>query len=153
MFQWGKNFPFGSNSQGGMFQNGNAADVEDYIQQVMTQVFGQPVSTDTKASHVKNTRTSKAEPEIFETSQHIYMKVPADQDTAQSLLIRHSSYKVELANYPDAGKTASYSLPSLVKRKGTKVSRHDGYIEIAFSKIDDPLSTEIQIFPQNKEDH
>lgn len=152
MFPWNKHFPF--NNQSGQlpetFRNMNPKNVEDYIQSVMGNVFGEGFSQQfpyqgNLTAKEKQPQGNPANAELFETNDNIFVKLPATDDQAGNLRIQHNSNQLFIINYPAVGEQKKFILPCLVKRKGTKASYRNGILEIKLMKNEDLQLSEIDI--------
>ncbi|MGM0922794.1 MAG: spore gernimation protein GerT [Bacillota bacterium] len=155
MFPWKKNFPFNQSGQmPDTFKNMNPKNVEDYIQNVMGNVFGegfpqqfpfQGSMAGNMADNNKHTPANQGSTELFETNDHIFVKVQASEEQLENLRIQHSSNQLFILNFPSMGEQKKLVLPSLVKRKGTKASYRNGILEIKLHKNEDLQISEIEI--------
>ncbi|MEK3808599.1 spore gernimation protein GerT [Metabacillus sp. SLBN-84] len=155
MFPWNKKFPF-NQSDGQMpdaFKNMNPKNVEDYIQTIMGNVFGEGFQTQFpyqgNVAPAKTQQTVSRKPELFETNDHIFVKISASEEQASTLRIQHNSNQLFIMNYPENGKQEKIILPSLVRRKGTKASYKNGVLEIRLQKNEDLQMSEIDVVPEN----
>ncbi|MDA7027786.1 spore gernimation protein GerT [Bacillus sp. CLL-7-23] len=153
MFDWQRFFPFQQFSKNG-FRNTDPKDVEHYIHQVMTSVFGpryedqfpfrDPLSKETPVT--RETPVKETDPfDIFETVSHIFVKIPLTREQLDLIKIKHTSQTLILENYPEEEQQKKIVLPSLVRRKGTKAVFKDDILEIMFLKNEDFNLSEIEI--------
>ncbi|TDL82974.1 Hsp20/alpha crystallin family protein [Peribacillus frigoritolerans] len=155
MFPWKKNFPFNQSGQmPDAFQNMNPKNVEDYIQNVMGNVFGDgfpqqfPFQGNMPGNIPqinKQQQANQTNTELFETNDHIFVKVQASDEQLKNLRIQHSSNQLFILDYPSIGEQKKLVLPALVKRKGTKASYRNGILEIKLQKNEDLQISEIEI--------
>ncbi|MEC2177004.1 spore gernimation protein GerT, partial [Bacillus amyloliquefaciens] len=83
--------------------------------------------------------------DVFETSDHVFVKIPAEQDELDRIRVKHTSHSLVVENSSLAEGKKEIVLPSLVKRKGTKAVYKDGMIEVMFSKQEDYNLSEVEI--------
>lgn len=156
MFPWKKNFPF--NQSGQMpesFKNMNPKNVEDYIQNVMGNVFGEgfpqqfpfqgSMPGNMPGNMVQSSKQAQTSTELFETNDHIFVKVQASDEQLKNLRVQHSSNQLFILDYPSKGEQKKLVLPAIVKRKGTKASYRNGILEIKLQKNEDLQISEIEI--------
>jgi HSP20 family molecular chaperone IbpA len=151
MFPWNKQFPF---DQTGFTQHINKMkpkEVENYIQSVMKNVFGGdfsqgfPFQGDLQQKEVRDTSSKQEHPEIFETNDYVYVKLPMSKEEISSVKIQHTNNQLILTNYPKQSDNTKYMLPSPVKRKGTRAKFVEGYLEIQFLKLNEYNISEVDI--------
>ncbi|MCY9393176.1 spore gernimation protein GerT, partial [Bacillus haynesii] len=83
--------------------------------------------------------------DIFETTSHVFVKIPLNKEQLNLLKIKHTSQTLIIENYPEKGRQEKVVLPSLVRRKGTKAIFKDGILEVMFLKNEDFNLSEIDI--------
>lgn len=152
MFEWNRYFPFNNHFSKETFKNADPKDVESYVNRVMESVFGSgyagqfpfrdPLSQ--KAEPVE-AKPEKPEIDLFETSDHVFAKIPVEQDELDHIRIKHTSHSLVIENSSLFEGKKEIVLPSLVKRKGTKAVYRDGIIEVMFSKQEDYNLSEVEI--------
>ncbi|QOQ53421.1 Hsp20/alpha crystallin family protein [Bacillus amyloliquefaciens] len=152
MFDWNRYFPFQNQFSKETFKNADPKDVETYVNRVMESVFGadyagqfpfrDPMS---KKAEPVEAEPPKPEIDMFETSDHVFVKIPAEQDELDQIRIKHTSHSLVVENSSLAEGKKEIVLPSLVKRKGTKAVYKDGMIEVMFSKQEDYNLSEVEI--------
>ena len=148
VFDWQRFFPFQQFSKDRL-KNADPKDVEQYIHHMMKSVFGpgyavqfpfrDPLSKETSAA-------DESDPiDIFETTSHVFVKIPLTKEQLNLLKIKHTSQTLIIENYPEKGRQEKVVLPSLVRRKGTKAIFKDGILEVMFLKNEDFNLSEIDI--------
>jgi HSP20 family molecular chaperone IbpA len=151
MFPWNKQFPFDQSSFTQHFNKMNPKEVENYIQTVMKNVFGgdfsqgfpfqgEPSQNDNR---VKSSKPPK--PEIFETNDYVYVKLPVEMDDVENIKIQHTNHQLIVNNYPKQSEQNKFMLPSPVKRKGTRARYVEGYLEIQFLRLHEHTISEVDI--------
>lgn len=87
----------------------------------------------------------KPDIDIFETADHVFVKVPISEEWLEQVRIKHTSHELWLENFPRADHPKKVNLPCLVKRKGTKAVYKDGLLEVMFQKQQDYNMSEVEI--------
>ncbi|MBD1379027.1 spore gernimation protein GerT [Metabacillus arenae] len=151
MFPWNKGFPFHKMKIPDQFKDLEPNQVEEYVQDVMKNVFGNqypfqfPFQGEIQPNSKNDRQSKKYQIECFETSEYIYVKIPLEREKLAGLKIQHTSHQLIIHNYPEEGETEKVSLPSLVKRKGTKTHYKDSLLEIKLIKNEDHYISEVVI--------
>lgn len=154
MFPWNSQFPFQQSKMPDYLKKMNPNEVENYVSQVMSQVFGGDLSSsfpfpkqqeNQEEESAAPKKRKKASHEIFETTEHVFVKLDVEPETAKQMKIEHSSHRLYLQNFPEEGKSDYINLPSLVKRKGSKAVYREKVLELTLLKNEDPTLTEIGI--------
>ncbi len=134
-----------------LLKNMNPKDVENYVNDVMSQVFGEsfppqfPYAPPFEAKSREKKKNNDAE--VYETNKYVFVKVPYNKNEQPKIKIQHTSHVLYLLHYPNDHEKKKIMLPSPVNRKGTKAYIHDDLLEIQFIKKDDNDYTEIDLFP------
>ncbi|MFN2745729.1 MULTISPECIES: hypothetical protein [Bacillus] len=154
MFDWQRFFPFQQFSKDGV-QGADPKDVEQYIHQIMKNVFGpgytgqfpfrDPLSQESPAAKEHGPSDEHDPIDVFETTSHVFVKIPLTKEQLNPLKIKHTSQTLIMENYPEPGQQKKVILPSLVRRKGTKALYKDGILEVMFFKNEDFNLSEIDI--------
>ncbi|KXZ21712.1 Hsp20/alpha crystallin family protein [Bacillus nakamurai] len=152
MFEWNRYFPFNNQFSKETFKNADPKDVESYVNQVMESVFGSDYAGQfpfrdplSKKTEPVEAEPPKPEIDLFETSDHVFAKIPVEQDELDHIRIKHTSHSLVIENSSLSEEKKEIVLPSLVKRKGTKAVYRDGIIEVMFSKQEDYNLSEVEI--------
>lgn len=148
MFPWDKQFPFGQSGFTKQLNKMNPKDVENYIQQVMKNVFGGDFSHDEvslQGEYSQKESSNMCKPEIFETSEYVYVNIPLTNSERETIKLQHTTHQLFIINYPKESEQTKFMLPSPVKRKGTKARFLDERIEIQFIKLSENSLSEIDI--------
>ncbi|KXZ18150.1 spore gernimation protein GerT [Bacillus nakamurai] len=152
MFEWNRYFPFNNQFSKETFKNADPKDVESYVNQVMESVFGSDYAGQfpfrdplSKKTEPVEAAPPKPEIDLFETSDHVFAKIPIEQDELDHIRIKHTSHSLVIENSSLSEEKKEIVLPSLVKRKGTKAVYRDGIIEVMFSKQEDYNLSEVEI--------
>ncbi|MCP6683925.1 Hsp20/alpha crystallin family protein [Bacillus nakamurai] len=152
MFEWNRYFPFNNQFSKETFKNADPKDVESYVNQVMESVFGSDYAGQfpfrdplSKKTEPVEAAPPKPEIDLFETSDHVFAKIPVEQDELDHIRIKHTSHSLVIENSSLSEEKKEIVLPSLVKRKGTKAVYRDGIIEVMFSKQEDYNLSEVEI--------
>ncbi|MGN1401102.1 MAG: Hsp20/alpha crystallin family protein [Bacillus sp. (in: firmicutes)] len=94
----------------------------------------------------KKPESSLLHAELFETHSDIYIRFPVESSTSlRSIKIFHTSNTAIIEGYPDQKDKHTFTLPALVKKKGSSADYKDGMLEIRFIKASDLHLSEIQI--------
>ncbi|MEH6974030.1 spore gernimation protein GerT [Bacillus sp. JJ675] len=149
MFDWQRFFPFQQPFSKDGLKNADPKDVEHYINQVMKSVFGPGYSAQFPFRDPLAKETPAADEteqiDVFETTSHIFVKIPLTREQLNPLKIKHTSQTLIIENYPETGQHKKVILPSLVRRKGTKAVFKDGILEVMFLKNEDFNLSEVEI--------
>ncbi|WFE12519.1 spore gernimation protein GerT [Bacillus atrophaeus] len=149
MFEWNKYFPFQNQFSKEALKNVDPKDVEDYVNRVMESVFGSNHAAQFpfRDPLPKKEKSMDAAPEIdiFETADHVFVKIPAAKEQIDNIKIKHTSQALFVENFHQKDQQKKVVLPSLVKRKGTKAVYKDGLLEVMFLKYDDYNLSEVEI--------
>ena len=151
MFPWNKQFPFDQKGFTQHINKMNPKEVENYIQTVMKNVFGGDFSQSFpfQGEHSQNEMRGKPSeqpfPEIFETNEYVYVKLPVLQEEVGNITIQHTNTQLIVNNYPKQSEQNKYMLPSPVKRKGTKARYVEGYLEIQFLRLKEHSISNVDI--------
>lgn len=155
MFDWNRLFPFQKQFSKEALKNSDPKDVEQYVNQVMESVFGSnypaqfpfqdPLSQHQKTKETDVKKEKEPEVEVFETTDHVFVKLELDRPNTEKVKIKHTANLLFIDHFPEEGTQKKVVLPAAVKRKGTKASYQDGILEIMFLKHDDPGISEIDI--------
>jgi HSP20 family protein len=151
MFPWNKQFPFEQTGFTQHLNKMNPKEVENYIQSVMKNVFGGdfsqsfPFQGEIPQHEIKGNSSKQTQPEIFETNDYVYVKLPISKEDVCNIKIQHTNTQLFVNNYPEQSEQAKYILPSPVKRKGTNARYVEGYLEIQFLRQHDYRISEVDI--------
>ncbi|KZZ84290.1 MULTISPECIES: hypothetical protein [Bacillaceae] len=147
MFPWNKQYPFNQQKMPDFFKSMNPNQVENYVQEVMGQVFGQDQSGGFPYQFSKNREEKQAPPSEnwYEATDRIYFKIKIPAKIAGDVKIQHNSHQLTLENFPEKGERKTFQIPFLVRRKGTKATYQDEELELSFIKNEDLNVTEIHI--------
>ena len=115
VFDWQRFFPFQQFSKDGFSKNADPKDVEQYIHHMMKSVFGpgyavqfpfrDPLSKETSAA-------DESDPiDIFETTSHVFVKIPLTKEQLNLLKIKHTSQTliIEKTTLKKGGRKKSFS--------------------------------------------
>jgi HSP20 family molecular chaperone IbpA len=151
MFPWNKQFPFDQSGFTQHFNKMNPKEVENYIQTVMKNVFGGdfsqgfPFQGEPSQNDNRVISSKPPKPEIFETNDYVYVKLPVEMDDVENIKIQHTNHQLIVNNYPKQSEQNKFMLPSPVKRKGTRARYVEGYLEIQFLRLHDHTISEVDI--------
>ncbi|KMY48120.1 spore gernimation protein GerT, partial [Bacillus sp. FJAT-27445] len=126
-------------------------EVETYVNRVMESVFGSDYAAQFPFRDPLPQKEQPAKPDvkpdidIFETADHVFVKVPISEEWLEQVRIKHTSHELWLENFPRADHPKKVNLPCLVKRKGTKAVYKDGLLEVMFQKQQDYNMSEVEI--------
>lgn len=105
MFDWNRYFPFQNQFSKETFKNADPKDVETYVNRVMESVFGAGYAGQFpfRDPMSKNAEPVEAEPpkpeiDLFETSDHVFAKIPAEQEELDRIRIKHTSHSLVVEN-------------------------------------------------------
>lgn len=147
MFPWDKQFPFDRTGFSKHINKMNPKEVENYIQQVMKNVFGGDLSQGFpfQGEFPEKESNNERKPDIFETNDYVYVKLPLIDSEKRNIKLQHTTHQLIVMNYPKDSDQTKYMLPSPVRRKGTKARYFDNMIEIQFIKLIENSLSEIDI--------
>ncbi|AZB43186.1 spore gernimation protein GerT [Bacillus sp. FJAT-42376] len=148
MFPWNKQYPFNQQKLPDFFKKMNPNQVENYVQQVMGQVFGQDQAAGFPYQFAENheeKQKSVPSESWYEATDRLYFKIPIPAEQAKNVKIQHNSHQLTLVNFPETGEKKSFQMPFLVRRKGTKATYQNEELELSFLKNEDLNVTEIHI--------
>ncbi|KAF1679948.1 spore gernimation protein GerT [Bacillus sp. SKDU12] len=153
MFEWNKYFPFQNQFSKDALKKADPKEVETYVNRVMESVFGSDYAAQfpfrdplpKKEQHDKPEPEPKPDIDIFETADHVFIKVPINEDQLEQMRIKHTSHELWLDDFPHTGQQKKIPLPCLVKRKGTKAVYKDDLLEVMFQKQQDYNMSEVEI--------
>lgn len=146
MFPWNKS---PSQNMNDWMKNLNPKEVEQYVNQVMNQVFGTSFPFETSSISNQFKKKDEVQLDIFETKEFVYVTVPITDEQKRKIKIQHNSHLLFLVHYPKENEKKKIMLPSPVKKKGTKIYIQEDKLEIKFLKLEDHQYSEIEIFPSN----
>ncbi|ALC81315.1 MULTISPECIES: Hsp20/alpha crystallin family protein [Bacillus] len=145
MFDWNRFFPFQNQFTKDQFKQMNPNEVESYVNQVMSSVFGKGYPSQFPFRDPLHNEDNNHAAHTFETNDHVFVKLQINEKQLEEIKIKHTSHTLIIENFPKDGDDHKIILPSLVKRKGTKASYNDGNLEIRFMKLEDYQLSEIEI--------
>ncbi|MGQ9002660.1 spore germination protein GerT [Bacillus subtilis] len=151
MFEWNKYFPFHNQFSKEALKKADPKEVETYVNRVMESVFGSDYAAQFPFRDPLPQKEQPAKPDvqpdidIFETADHVFVKVPISEEWLEQVRIKHTSHELWLENFPRADHPKKVNLPCLVKRKGTKAVYKDGLLEVMFQKQQDYNMSEVEI--------
>ncbi|ADM38124.1 Hsp20/alpha crystallin family protein [Bacillus spizizenii ATCC 6633 = JCM 2499] len=151
MFEWNKYFPFHNQFSKEALKKADPKEVETYVNRVMESVFGSDYAAQFPFRDPLPKKEQPAKPDakpdidIFETADHVFVKVPISESQLEQLKIKHTSHALMIENFPNLGHPKKINLPCLVKRKGTKAVYKDGLLEVMFQKQQDYNMSEVEI--------
>lgn len=155
MFEWNKYFPFHNQFSKEALKKADPKEVETYVNRVMESVFGSDYAAQFPFRDPLPQKEHPAKPDakpdvkpdidIFETADHVFVKVPISEEWLEQVRIKHTSHELWLENLPRADHPKKVNLPCLVKRKGTKAIYKDGLLEVMFQKQQDYNMSEVEI--------
>ncbi len=147
MFPWEKQFPFNQSGFSKHINKMNPKEVENYIQHVMTNVFGGDFiqGFPFQGESPKKESNNNVIPDIFETSDFVYVKLPTVNSDRKNIKIQHTNHQLIVMNYPKDSEQTKYMLPSPVRRKGTRARYIEDFIEIQFIKLKESSLSEVDI--------
>ncbi|QXG60683.1 Hsp20/alpha crystallin family protein [Bacillus spizizenii] len=151
MFEWNKYFPFHNQFSKEALKKADPKEVETYVNRVMESVFGSDYAAQFPFRDPLPKKEQPAKPvakpdiDIFETADHVFVKVPISEGLLEQVRIKHTSHELLLENFPSSEHPKKVNLPCLVKRKGTKAVYKDGLLEVMFQKQQDYHMSEVEI--------
>lgn len=149
MFEWNKYFPFQNQFSKEALKKADPKEVEHYVNSVMESVFGSDYAAQFPFRDPLPTKekTQRTEPDIdiFETADHVFVKVSVNESQLEQLKIKHTSHTLLIEHFPGLSHPKKVNLPCLVKRKGTKAVYKDGHLEVMFHKQQDYNMSEVEI--------
>ncbi|MBS4173131.1 Hsp20/alpha crystallin family protein [Bacillus sp. FJAT-49736] len=157
MFPWNM-FPF-NNDMSKMLQQFNPKDMEKSVQDMISQFM--PKQWQGSFDHndmlsraaslfpqnnqqSNNPPPTSIHPNVFETFDDVYVRIPISEDMIQKIKIYHTSNQLIIENTSD-GNRETFTLPALVRKKGTTAQYKDGILEIKMPRSADLQYTEIDV--------
>ncbi|MDQ0228908.1 Hsp20/alpha crystallin family protein [Metabacillus malikii] len=152
MFPWNNQFPFNQSNFTKQFQKMNPKEVEQYIEDIMKNIFGsEPSNKFPFHNEVDNERTKTqelSEFDIYETTDYLYVKIGIPKEKIESIKVQHSSHQLFIHSDTDENEKTTYMLPSPVAKKGTKAHYENGILEIQLTKLHEHTISEISILKE-----
>lgn len=156
MFPWNF-FPFNKNTKK-MLQNLQPGEIEKYAQDMMNKMFGQQMQDISNpgefmknlhpfqpSSSESSSRENPLQPSIFETHDYVFVMIPLKEEWLSNMRLYHTSNRLIIEHVPERGEKHTFTLPSIVKKKGTTATLKDGLLEIKLSKNLDMNYSEIDV--------
>ncbi|MBA2872865.1 HSP20 family molecular chaperone IbpA [Anoxybacillus calidus] len=162
MFPFQSFFPFKEGIQKWL-QQSHAMEIEKYVQdsiaksipnsmqmyehhaEILKKLFGNSEHTNSHTSD-NSTVAPKLDVNIFESLDHIYLKMPIkDSSQLSQLKIFHTSNQAIIEGIPSPEDRHVIPLPSIVKKKGASTNYKDGILQIKIPKRIDFQYTEIDV--------
>lgn len=151
-------FPFFSPFKGGfdkwMNQNQFGGDISKFVQDMIKQ----SMANSNQSNHMneamgmfnqENKNPEHSNPlniSIFETHDHVYVKVPIkDVSTLSNLRIFHTSNQIIIEGYPSPEDRHVIPLPSIVKMKGAHSEYRNDFLQVKMIKKIDLQYSEIDV--------
>ncbi|QPC46565.1 Hsp20/alpha crystallin family protein [Mangrovibacillus cuniculi] len=145
MFPWKSLFPFQQKEIGGLLKPFNPNDVEQYIQSMMGKAMQGNFGQSDSSSGVKASDGHHDNIEVFETHEHVFVKVKKSEEDMKDLRVFHTSNQAILSSKEREEEQTIITLPSLVHRKGCIAKYRDGLLVLTFTKQDDMQFSEVDI--------
>ena len=136
----------------------SAKDMEDYMSKMLKNLhngdFGQMMNaaaaanstTDTDQTNTNNNQQGKLPATIFESHSDIFVRLSMENsDLLKNIKIVHTSNLLIVEGIPEQTDRNTYTLPAIVKKKGSTAVYKDGALEIKLPKINDLQYSEINI--------
>ena len=137
----------------------SAKDMEEYMSTMLKNLqngdFGQMMNTAADANsttnqnntnHTSGTQQGKLNATIFETHSDIFVRISIENsDLLKNIRIVHTSNLLIVEGLPELTDRSTYTLPAIVKKKGSTAIYKDGALEIKLPKINDLQYSEINI--------
>lgn len=158
MFPWNF-FPFDKETKK-MMQNMNPGEIEKYVHDMMKNIFQRQYENIPKDGNVHNTyhgfqsrpssfnensRENVLDANIFETHDYIFIMIPVRKEWLSNMRLYHTSNQVIIEHVPEMDNKHVYTLPAIVKKKGTTARFKDGLLEIKLLKHIEINFSEINI--------
>ncbi|GLB61140.1 Hsp20/alpha crystallin family protein [Cytobacillus sp. NCCP-133] len=154
MFPWNF-FPFNKDMKNFSKQM-KPEEIDKYIQNLMGQMFPQNMQGMTAApdfmkgfnaaSNHSHTNTPVLNSSVFETHDHIFVRVPIkNEEWLKEMKLFHTSNQMIIEHIPEKDDQHFITLPAIVKRKGSSAQFKDGCLEIKIPKNVDMQYSEIDV--------
>lgn len=152
MNPWNILFPFQK-----YMKNFTGTDQSKEMEEYMLKMFkslqngdlGQMMNTTSEATattNEKDTQQGKLPATIFETHSDVYVRLSIKDSTQlKRMKIFHTSNLLIIEDIPELTDRSTYTLPAIVKKKGSTALYKDGTLEIKLQKINDLQFSEINI--------
>lgn len=145
MFPWKSLFPFQQKEIGGLLKPFNPNDVEQYIQSMMGKAMQGNFQQPNNNSGVTSSVDQNEAIEVFETHEHVFVKVKRSEEEMKDLRVFHTSNQAILSSKEKEEEQTVITLPSLVHKKGCIAKYRDGVLVLTFTKQDDMQFSEVDI--------
>lgn len=156
MFPWNF-FPFNKDTKK-MLENLKPGEIEKYAQDMMNKMLGQQMQNIPNSQEfLKNlrphqptsaesgSRGNPLQPSIFETHDYVFVMLPIEEEWLSSMRLYHTSNRLIIEHVPKPDDKQTFTLPAIVKKKGTTACLKDGLLEIRLSKNTDMNYSEIDV--------
>lgn len=156
MNPWNILFPFQK-----YMKNFNGAnqmkDMDEYMSKFLSGLqngdFGQMNNNNnnnnTASSNQQESAQNKLTAAIFETHSDVYVRIPiAERELMKHMKIYHTSNLLIVEGTPERTDRNTYTLPAIVRKKGSTAFYKDGTLEIKLPKVSDLQYSEINITEQ-----
>lgn len=156
MFPWNF-FPFNKDTKK-MLENLQPGEIEKYAQNMMNKMFQQQMQNIPNAkeflknAHPHQPTSSESgsqgkplQPSIFETHDYVFVMLPIEEEWLNSIRLYHTSNRLIIEHVPRLDDKQTFTLPAIVKKKGTTACFKDGLLEIRLLKNSDSNYSEIDI--------
>ena len=131
-------------------------DMEEYMAKMLQNLqngdFGQMMNAAATANSTSNqnntagTQQGKLPATIFETHSDIFVRLSMENsDLLKNIKIVHTSNILIVEGIPEHTDRNTYTLPAIVKKKGSTALYKEGALEIKLPKINDLQYSEINI--------
>lgn len=99
-----------------------------------------------QTTHEADDGASTIDASVFETHSDVYVRIAIpDRSAMQHVKIYHTSNTSILEGYPTNEDRHVFTLPAIVKKKGSNATYRDGILEIRLTKATDLQYSEINV--------
>lgn len=108
--------------------------------------MGAPQGGNTSTASSSSATSGSLSYELFETHHFIFIRIPIEHNEwLERIRIFHTANELYIENIPGKTDKHTVSLPTMVKRKGTKTQYKEQILEIQLEKVSDHQYAEINV--------
>jgi len=130
-------------------------DMEEYMSKMVADLQNgnlgkmsntEATSSNTSSSQQEHMQQSKISAAIFETHNDVFIRLPIEENVQlKNMKIYHTSNTLILEGIPELSDRNTFTLPAIVKKKGSTAQYKDGTLEIKLSKATDLQYSEVNV--------
>ena len=124
----------------------NMKDMESYMKQMLSNIPMDGLQNQNNPFTFDLKNHSSSQPNIFETHQHVFIRIPIkNPDLLKKMKIFHTSNTLIIEGLSKDEPKQTFTLPTLVKKKGATAFYKDYTLEVTLEKAKDLQYSEIHI--------